>query len=379
MTRPRLRALQLALVAGALLLTGCGPDLPINMSIDNVPSSIVLGGKKPPAVTVAPIPPVALPVAPPLLAALPGLTGTPAYGGLPQPGSSAGGSGPAACPTANPLTPVRQPLANAVSLPPGAANYSFRNHGDYEVSGANARSGHFPPVATRTVENVHQVQNSTTGGPWYVFDVDVVMGGLETVTTYTIVPEGGSAGASTASGTGLFLSRVKTHYADGTSQDFHPVDTPGLLLLPFPATPGSSWNAAGADPTTGVSMSFAGTIARKVSVDACGTILDAWSVHLDGSVRPPSPSGAPTSAPTPVPLPSQSPAPAAAGSPGEVVQFVADYAFVPQYGGLSVNDVVSIAGSEPQSGFTQDDSSTIDSEPVPPSAAVPTCQGTCPP
>lgn len=57
-----------------------------------------------------------------------------------------------------------------------------------------------------------------------------------------------------------------------------------VLLLPLPVEPGDSWSSTGVDPRTGQTMVVDGFINERETVDACGTLLDAWRSELDVQV-----------------------------------------------------------------------------------------------
>lgn len=328
----------------ALLLAGCaGPRAPLNVGIKEVPGDVVLGGAKP-QIKYVPIPPISLPVTPPGVSEfiLP-------VDREPLPS-------PQACPSADPLQAPARQAVNTIAAPPPAGVYLFRNDGTFELTGPNAVRGTFPEISTRVVKNIFKFTEPGTSQPaWFRFDVEASLVPVATTsTTYTLVPEHDGPGLPA----GLYISRVRTAFSDGTKEDFKPANLPGLLLVPFPASEGKTWEAAGADPRSGMAMAFTGRVGSKARVDACGVPLDAVVIHIDGDFGPSDGSGVVV-------------------SPGAQTRFVADYAIGTQFGGLSLMDTVEVDREFPAGSLHHKNHATIGSQPGLPSADVPPCEGEC--
>lgn len=341
------------LVGLMLVGTACGPNPPLDIGIKELSSNVAFGGGK--QLQAAPLPPIALPVGPPALASIGSLTrgvNPSLFTGTPGPAS-------ASCPAPNAFAQPSQVAPDTVHLPPSTASYVYRSSGTYSITGANAKSGLFPGTSARDVANVRETANPVTGEVWYRFDVTDTLGFLSTTTTYTLVPES-SLPSSAPAGPGVYISRVQTLYVDGTKEDFTPSNSPGLLLVPFPLSPGGTWNAEGADPKSGIAMAYSGTVGEKTRINACGLPLDAWTIKLNGQVGP-------------------SGGPGVFIAPASAITFTADYAIGTQFGGLSLQDAISVSGSTPNGGFEQQTSATTDSSPPAPASGAPSCAWPCSP
>lgn len=342
MNRLRPRGSMLAALI-LVAMAGCaGPQAPLLVGIKEVPSDVVLTRKRPQAAT-APIPPIGLPIREPAISAFE----HPIFEAVVGP-----------CPSADPLAAPSKEAVNTILLPPAAGTYSFRNEGSFEVSGANAKKGAFPSLSTRTVKEVFKVMTPGSTETWYRFDVEAVLADFYTTTTYTLVPEQAGPTVVTGPQPGLFITRVQTQLPNGTSEDFRPANFPGLLLLPFPFSPGVEWNAAGADPRSGTAMAFTGLVGQKVRIDACGTPLDAVTVQVDGQFG-------------------ETEGPGTAISPLSQTRFAAEYALGTQFGGLSLMDLVEMTRTDPRGNLYQKNRSTINSEPGLPKSDVRICATGC--
>lgn len=331
------------MLAMALLLGACaGPEAPLSVGIKEIPSDVELGVTARTEPTVAPLPPIALPLNP---------IGVDDIGPRPRilpPAATA-------CPEADPLRAPAKEAVNTIDAPPAPGVQPFRNHGSFEVTGADAKEGRFPATSVRDVKEVYRMAVPGAVGSWFRFDVEATLGSLTTTTTYALLPEGQDVFGSRP---GLYIARVRAEFADGTSEDFRPASFPGLLLLPFPASPGVEWSAAGADPRSGTAMAFTGRVGRKVRVDACGVPLDAWTVRIEGAFG-------------------ESDGPGVAISPSTQTSFVADYALGTQYGGISLMDAIEIDRTSAQGNVHQENRATIGGEPALRSTDVPLCEGEC--
>lgn len=330
-TRLRVGALALALAAVA---AGCaGPKTDLDVGLREVPTDVVLGNQtKPPIIRrVTPVPPLDLGIAGPSVITLVEDVHEQRRGGPRITSTTA----PPPCPAANPLAPVGTSAVAVAEQPPVEATYAYRNDGFFEQGGADAKKGLLPVDSTRTVRNV----KTTPEG--FTFDVDVVHGGVSTVTSYRVQRQ--PAVTDDAGDAGLFIARVTTKDADGNTSTFDP--TPDLRLLPFPVEPGVTWRTIGYDAAANVGMAFTGTVGNRVRVDACGSFVDAWAVRIEGAL-----------AENPCPV-LEGVDPATLCRDAEVggqqvaadnrTTFRADYGFATQFGALSVTDTVDVTISDP--------------------------------
>lgn len=301
----------------AVVLTACGgPKEPFELGLKEVPSDLLLGRQnKPPLPLPAQLPPQTFftdAVAGP--SAGPSTTLPPPIQERPRPLPT--------CTEADPRTPARLPATIDVPRPPVPATYEYRTSGHVRTPGFRT----LDPVTIHEVTNVRAALLGET-----YFDVRVYEGERTTSTTYHIVPR-----TSLAVPPGLYISRVES----GGVAAFEP--KPELLVLPFPALPGTTFTGAGSDGLT--SIAYDGRVDGTQRIDACGTPIDGIKVTLENGR-------------------------ATNGREGEgafvAEEFRAVYVIATQYGGLSIADflearalggvanadrmLISIISSEPRS------------------------------
>lgn len=292
--------MRLAVIALALAVTttaACGgPERPFELGLKEVPSDLLLGRQtKPPLPLPAQLPPqvfftdtVGGPI-PQTPTTLP-----PPVPDPPPP--------PPECPSADPRTPARVPATIDITRPPAPALYRYYTTG-FVVGPGGTR--HLDPVSTHEVARV--LPGATDE---FYFDVRVVDAGRVTTTTYHIVPR-----SSLVVPPGLYISSVDS---GGAVPAFEP--KPELMLLPFPALPGTTFTAAGSDGAT--TVAYDGVVTGTVRVDACGTPVDGIEVRLTNGR-------------------------ATTGREQEgtflAEEFTAAYTIATQYGGLSIQDFLSAA------------------------------------
>ena len=293
------------------------------------PSDIVLGGNDEPGDLLAPVPPNSL--------ALPSLM----PGGLPRDEAPGPTVAPVACPEADVFAVPGELARSNVTVPPVEATYEYRNEGTFEIGGANTMRGSFPDKATRQVTNVDR------GALEFTFDVVATLGQTVTTASYHVVPvETGSQFP------GIFLTKMTTKDGGAAPSTFDP--TPDLEFLRFPVEPGTSWQSTGVDSTTLQGVAFGAVVESRVRLDACGSILDAFRVRVNGNfvqcvAFPSEAQGTPAgnSACPGIDLGARGVAPAS----GAREQFSGTYLWGTQYGGLVLSDTVDIITDLP-SGVT---------------------------
>ena len=362
-SRSRARRVGVVLLVVAALGPACsGPREPLSVGVAEHASSIVLG--PPPVVVAEPplpvIPPNALPIritTPPALPPLPPPT-VPEASPSPTPTPS-----PEACPEADPLAQPRNEALRTITAPPVPATYSYRNDGEFQVSGANPVSGAFPEEATREIVDIVVEDDGS-----FTFDVHATLGETTTITTYRVVP---SEGLETG---GLWIPRTEIVEAGETVDVFDP--TPDLQLVQLPIANSAVVSSVGVDPASQRSMNIRSTVVEKNRTDACGELIDVFVLQVDGDVGPctgavRSPIGGQV-AEGPCVETGES-VPGAGGPdapPGSRTIFTAEYRLAPQYGGLMVEDRVEVLTEDPFSTTYRLNHATIDVIPQP--AAFPT-------
>lgn len=339
-----------------LALTACaGPRAPLQVGVRELPSDVVLGDRSqhPAAPVSVPVPPVALPLSPaqaPVVGLGPLSAPAPQDVTPPEP-PPAPAAHAASCNVGSPGPAKTLKVPDTVTRPPSAARYTYQARGGYTMSGANAAKVAFPDTMARTVRDIAQLP---AAGPRYRFTVDAELGRSLTSTTYTLVPE--STSAVKVDPAGLYITKVVSRNADGSTDSFTPAAAPGLLLLPFPATPGTSFRQSGVDPATGTALSYTATVGDPQQLDICGTVVGAVPVHLDGQLGP---TGGEV-------------------SPQAAQGFLADYSFATAYGGLSVYDKTELERTTADGTFAQRLAATIVREPQPAEKTPPRCADPCP-
>ena len=337
-----------AAVGGLLAMTtGCaGPHPSLSVNVTKFATNIVTGTDEVQA--APPVPPGALTVAPPAIGA-PLIT--PSVTSLPP-------SAPPlpACPPASPFAVALVAPTSTIANPPKPATYTYRNKGTYKTSGATPTEVPYPTASKRVVQNV---AGTATGG--FTFEVVNTMGRLVATTTYQYVPpSAGAVNASTPTA-GLYVTGIKQTNGKTTVSNFTATG-PGLLLLQVPAVPGNQWTTTSSDATTGATITEAVTEGVAKTVDACGQVINALSVHVDGNIGfQENAENQHVTVPNPGPTPS-------GGSNSEPLDntsttFVADYVLATQYGGLSVMDTVDESGTEAGVGVNSHNTSTINTVP----------------
>lgn len=180
------------------------------------------------------------------------------------------------------------------SAPPAAGLYTWRRSGKATV--VVDGSPYETPITgleRRLVRKVTRISDTR-----WTFDVaQPDLSGATLVTSYAVNtdpievgnPVVGSRGVAapyvgetTRAGEplrGLTLHRQAYYDGNGTLVgDFSPADP--VLLTPLPILSGDKWTSVGVDPRTGQTIRVDGIMARRESVDACGTRLDAWLADL---------------------------------------------------------------------------------------------------
>lgn len=322
------RALRAAVVTVALALAGtaCGPPkAPANVVMKELSTDIVYGSQRKPA------PPAPVPGANPT-------PGFPAFI-VPPPPSVAASAGPVtapttvpprkACPDDDPLTFPAAPAPGSVPAAPAAGAYSFRQQGTVKI-GSNPPMA-LPPASTRRIANV-----ATAAIGDITYDVVIDSFGDTTTTSYAVRQTAGDPSLD-----GIFITHVVTRRADGSVDEFAPVS--GARIIALPAGPGVTWNDVATDPIRGTSMIVQGQVNDRGRVNACGTVLDSWTVQVAASLV----------------------------GPGKDLALQATYQIGTQYGGFVLGDNVSLKGTDGGTTIDQTSTSTInDPRPVPSSPAL---------
>jgi hypothetical protein len=366
----RRRFCLLALLAGGV--TACGPTLPADVGLKQAGAPIFFGQPTP-----YPPPPAPPPVALSPFANFPApLEEPPVFDFHPAPTFAA--PPPPACPSAAPDAIISWPVVPTPTSPPvnTAAPYRFRYSGTktLDLGKQDMHVETLPSSGLRTVSNSGKTTVGA-GGPLlnaetsYEFDVTEQFDGKKTVNQYVVYPQG-AAGSTLAQQTGqqpaagIYLKAMTTsNLDDSQSESFTP--DPPIELMPLPANTNinSTFESAGTDPQRqgGESMVLPPTpgsaITGDVHVDACGKLLDAWRVTINGFLANTLLANQPTACPAG--------AAGNTGSPG-CTPFTLVLDIGTQYGAISLNDHLTEDGFDTtlNKPFVYDVTATIDEEPT---------------
>jgi len=283
--RLRRRALAAAMIGVPLLTSGCGPSVPVQLGMKNVPLDITVGNDvatKPPAAHGPSAPPVAeaLPVIVPAVAAPP-----PPVQNFTPPPPVAVGSGEV-CPELD--TSRASPAAATVEVDDAATAGTWlnRSSGTLNVNGAAVA---MPPQDSWVIS----APASSSQGVWDFAEHGIVLGFPGADAAFHASDSTSGPANPLVSPTSSFgLSRLTVNFPGGAWL-FQPANPLKLLATPTaqtstyqpdpnnPSIPNAtgSWSDAEADAADGTAMTIQATDTGKVRVNACGTGVDAWQVH----------------------------------------------------------------------------------------------------
>ena len=349
----RTRALALVLLLISVASTACAPSHGVVVGNRDVATDILLKGTPaspapPPPVQpgfpLAPVP-VVLPASGPVV----GLPEVP-----PPPVQQ--------CPSASPLVGARDPATPLPPGPPAARTYSFRQSGTFTVGN---RDGAFPPALSHTIKQVQSIS-----GGWSYVDAD--SSGMSV--TYDVYPQQRVASgepvttdnaAAQPTEAGIYVRAFTYKRADGTIDNLSP--QPELLVAPLPLNnAGATWRARGVDPRTHIAVVVNGQVGagpkfspRIDRVDACGTVLQAYWVEYTLAADNSTTTGVNTGAAEP---------PSSLRGADLDVTFVGTrVAFAPQYGGIPLEQLDLLQGTDGSAKVKVSRHEVISQEPVRPS------------
>jgi hypothetical protein len=308
---------------------------------------------KPSVVVAPPIPPGGLTLAPPGIGN-PIVAPTSAPVPSAPPGATIGG-----CPGASPFAVAKYSATSLISKPPLPGKYVFRNVGTYTATGATPLSLPYPTTATERVKDIKKGKNGE-----FSFEIVNHLGAIVATTGYAYRPPSTLTEGLTSTSplAGLFITKVLQKNGKTVIDNFKPLGL-GLQLLAVPAAPSTTFLATAVDPTSGATMIANVTEGQPVEVNACGKLVAAYPVKVDGDIQV-----GETVLGTHVSLPL--PGPKLPGAINEelgdktLTTFTATYDIAPQYGGIPVMSKVSETGLEAGSGVNSKMTSTINSLPL---------------
>lgn len=283
--RLRRRALAAALVGVPLLTSGCGPSVPVQLGIKNVPLDIAVGNdSKPPVPRGGPAPAPVDQALPAFVPATTSVAPAAAVRSAAPPPPLVVGSG-VVCPELDSTRASPAAATPEVDDEATAGAWPNRNTGTLTINGAAVA---LPPQDTWMVSAVGQpsqgVYDFTEHGTTLGFPgADAVF----KASNSTSAPANPLVSPTSSFG----LSQLVVNFPGG-AWVYRPANALKLLATPAaqsstyqpdpgnPAIPNTtgSWNDVQSDPTDGSTMSIQASDLGQVRVNACGTPVDAWQV-----------------------------------------------------------------------------------------------------
>ncbi|MGH2808316.1 MAG: hypothetical protein ACRDKT_13685 [Actinomycetota bacterium] len=274
-------------------------------------------------------------------------TGTAPEGGTGDPGAPRPA---AACPEADPLEAAVAAAPARPTAPPLDANYEYRVEGTYEFEGAVDERGRYPATSTRTIQDVREID----GG--YSFRMKDDLG---VTTGYSVYPRQRAAEddpvhlgeASHPLEAGIFVNEIRMKRADDSVLVLDP--DPELRIATLPMVRGQKFESTAVDAATGITIRVNGQIGLgekfdplRARVDACGTVLEGYWVSYTVDTTVP-----------------QTSTTRLFGSDIDLEFAGSRVVFGTQYGGIPLQEIVTIRGSDAGTTVTIRRTSTISSEP----------------
>jgi hypothetical protein len=268
----------------ALALTAaCGPSVPLNLAVQEVPLGILLGAAPasgPAAVRYVLPAPVTLPFFLP-----------PGAAPLPSPP-------PSPCPSAPPGTDPLVPASPDLLGDPKPGVYLQRTDGAWQPDVTKPDATAFPVTGARTLTKPTPVLANQSEYTYSATDTVGGSDGQERVETdFLVVPanptESAPAGQVVSQAAGMFITKITWTDPKGNVTAFSP--TTPVTYLNLPVTVGTSWTTSGTDPLTQTTLQLSAAIEAspethgtgRYRVDACGQVFDTWEVHATGTLVSP--------------------------------------------------------------------------------------------
>ena len=265
----------LALAGAALVTAGCGPHAALQLNMRQV--SLTVPRVLAPAVTLVPPTPITAPLPVPPLPSPPSIPSyiPPAAPKMPP------------CPKASEFAVPAEPASVDVSTGPAAAVYFQSSSGTYSGSAAKPPSGKLDAPVVSQLSTLPQTTSSTgqVSDNWLVSRVDTATHAT-TLEAYQLATPSGSGQTVTP---GIYLTGLKWKDPVRGELSFVPVGG-GVEILPSPvnASSGAVFASSATDPNSLTTMTATGNVLGKKRIDACGTLVDTWTVQLAGTLTGPS-------------------------------------------------------------------------------------------
>ncbi|HVT75621.1 MAG TPA: hypothetical protein VHD87_01225 [Acidimicrobiales bacterium] len=258
----------LALALGAVSLTACGPKTHLHLSMRT--ESITVPRLVTPAIElVAPadVPTVTFPEFPSAGSLLPALPPAP--------------PGKVGCPTADEFATPEVPATLEVTAPPAEQTATQLEVGAYSTS---AGQSPLVGVVTETIKHLpsSKASNGQRVDAWTVERVDAAHK-TRWVEIYQLVHSSSALGATSG---GVYLVGLAWDDPVLGKLRFDAVGN-GVQVLPSPVQRASNnvqYAGAATDPSTLTTVAIVRDVRGRKNVDACGDLIDAWTVEMTGTV-----------------------------------------------------------------------------------------------
>jgi hypothetical protein len=278
----RTRATAMLLSTG-LLLTACGPDIPLDLNVRSV--AVTVPRLITPAIEYVELPelppPVSLPPPPPVRVVSPPPPAPPAPTPTPTPEPPL----PPACPAAGPFDVPDLPATLIVDTIPAEATFEQQSELTYGSTSEEAPAG----ALANPVEVVVTALESSTSSvgqqldAWSVHRTDAESGATS-VEVYRLVHPHDSP---LATDPGIYLTGMGWQDEVRGEMVFEAAG-PGLWLLPSPAVfaaeDGVQYVGSATDPDTLTTLAIVRNVTGRKRVDACGDLIEAMTVSMTGTL-----------------------------------------------------------------------------------------------
>ena len=282
-------------------LASCGPfDSPpavAKVDVDTLSTNILFGVPTPrPAAAQSPQAQALAP--PPFVVDLPGQPSIIDFGGNPLSFPSV--TAAPVCPTAPPTAFPAQPANSDVNSMPGTGAYRWAAGGTYDKTvGLITVPLPLPQFEQRVVRHATQITDPIPGPPGsqpdFAFTYETIEPRVSDNTALLLSWQVKANAQSVNTGVaptvadpeaGLVLKKVQVIDSTGkltSTALFDSGSGPGLLILPLPVAPGTSFSSTAVDTSSSANtLKLSGTVGNHENVDACGTPIQAWKI--DGTL-----------------------------------------------------------------------------------------------
>lgn len=272
------------LLCTSLLLTACGPDIPLALNVRSVAITVprlvtpaieyVEPPATPPPVSLPPPPPVHVVPPPPPAPPAPPTPTTPATP-TPEPPP------PPVCPDAGPFDVPKLPVSPIVHTIPVEATYEQQSELTYSNAAEEVAAGPVEAVVTALETTTSSVGQQLDG--WSVQRTDPASG-ASSVEVYRLVHPHDSP---LATDPGIYLTGMAWR-DDVRGELVFEAAGPGLWLLPSPvifaAEDGVQYVGSATDPDTMTTLAIVRNVTGRKRVDACGDLIDTYTVAMTGTL-----------------------------------------------------------------------------------------------